>query len=379
VAAALSGVLLWRAYFPDAATLLDRANACAVSDPERAAELLRTAIRKKGGKFPDAEIALCRLSARQGDWETACALFASLNRETCPATFLLEFGEAALAAQRPTEGLPALAEVRRRRIPESVAALDMLFVHHRRRNEEREMLNCVHELAELEGARPELWWKLLELLDARQLDSEYLNVLREALRQDLPPRDTTEMRHRLVARLVDQGEVEEARRELAGLVRQEGPSARTRLHEAAIDRLEGNPSAALELIEAALAAAGERPGAVRLRALIHFDLGKYQEAAEDFEKGMEEDPYDLVAHFKLAEAYRKLGKSGLAKRHEAISADIRDKRQKINKLREATKQRPADRHLFEQLADLHRALNDPRGAALWQERASRIPEPGRKP
>jgi tetratricopeptide (TPR) repeat protein len=377
--AALLGALLWKGFSPHPARLLQEANACSARDPTRAAGLLQAAIRKAGGKFPEAEVALCRLSARQGDWETALALFAALDRERCPAAFLLEFGEAAMAAHRPTEGVQALTEVRRRRVPESVRALDALFVHYRGQNEEREMLNCVHELAELERARPELWWKLLELLDARQLDTEYMIVLREALRQDLPARDRTEMQHRLVARLVDEGEAEEARRELAVLIENHGPSARTRLHQAAIDRLEGNPSEALEMIESAIAEAGEQSGAVRLRALIHFDLREYKEAAEDFEKGVEADPYDLVAHFKLAEAYRKLGKPDLARKHEEISLDIRDKRQKINKLREATKQRPADRPLFEQLADLHRALNDSRGAALWQERASRIRDPQTTP
>jgi tetratricopeptide (TPR) repeat protein len=378
-AATLFGVLARKAFSPDPEALLKEANACAARDPARAVRLLQTAIRKARGKFPEAEIALCRLSARRGEWETALPVFAALDHKTCPASFLLEFGESALAAHRPAEAVEALTEVRRRRIAASVTALDVLFAHYRQRNEEREMINCVHEMAELCRNRPELWWKLLELLDARQLDSEYMSVLREALWQQLPARDMGEMQHRLVARLVDLGDVEQARRELAAIIAHEGLSERARLHQAAIDRLEGNSAAALEMIEAALAKAGEQPGAVRLRALIHLDLGMYNEAAEDFRKGIEEDPYDLVAHFKLAETYRKLGKLDLAQKHEAISLEIRDKRQRINKLREATGRRPSDRRLFEELAELHRDLNDARSAALWQERASRLSEPAAKP
>jgi tetratricopeptide (TPR) repeat protein len=319
------------------------------------------------------------LNAKRGNWRKAQSLFAALNHETCPAGFLLEFSEMALAAHRPTEAVRALNEVRRRRIPASVTALDLLFSHYRGRDEERKMLDCVHEMAELERDRPELWWKLLELLDARQLDSESMSVLQEALQQKLPDRDRNEMQHRLVGRLVDQGDVAQARRKLNAIVEHEGLSARARLHEAAILRLEGKPAEALESLEAALAESGEEAGAVRLRALIHLDLGMYQEAAADFQKGIDEDPYDLVAHFKLADAYRNLGKPHLAQKHEAISIGIREKRQKINKLREATSRRPTDRRLFDELAELHRDLNDSRGAAVWQERAKRIRAPVEQP
>ena len=260
-----------------------------------------------------------------------------------------------------------------------MAALNVLFWHYREQNQERDQLDCLREMAELDDSQPELWWKLLEMLDARQLDSEYMSTLRVALDQKLPARDKTEMQHRLVARLVDQGDATPARRELASLVEHEGLSARVRLHQAAIFRLEGKPHEALEMLEAALPVIGERPGVVRLRALIHLDLGMHRDAAEGFQKGVEEEPFDLVAHYKLAEAYRKLGKLDLARKHQEISDQIRGKRQKINKLREAIKGQPSDRRLCEQLAELHRDLNDTRGAALWESRANQSREPDGKP
>ena len=379
VAAAALGWLAWTPFHPGPAKLLQQATACTARDPAQAERLLHRAIVVTSGRFPEAEMALCRLRAERGDWKSALPLFAALDLGACPSGFLIAFGELALKGRRTTEALMALSEVQRRKIPESLAALNVLFWHYREQNQERDLLDCLREMAELGDGQPELWWKLLEMLDARQLESEYMRTLRVALEQKLPAPDKTEMQHRLVARLVDQGDAAPARRELAPLVAHEGLSPRVRLHQAAIFRLEGKPHEALEMLEAALPVTGERPGVVRLRALIHLDLGMHRDAAEDFRKEVEEEPFDLVAHFKLAEAYRKLGKLDLARKHQEISVQIRGKRQKINKLREALKGKPADLRLCEQLAELYRDLNDTRGAALWERRANQIREPDGKP
>lgn len=97
-----------------------------------------------------------------------------------------------------------------------------------------------------------------------------------------------------------------------------------------------------------------------------------REAAKDFEKGIEHDPFDLSAHFKLSEAYRRLGQLNLAQKHEAIAQETRDKRQQINKLRAAVARTPSDKRLYQQLAELHRELCNPRGAAHWEEQAQDI-------
>ena len=312
------------------------------------------------------------MHAKQGNWDAARTQFAVLIHETCPSNFSLEIGKLALAEKQSDLAIESLTEASRRKEIDSLAALNLLFTHFRRQNNEREMLRCVREMAELERGRPELWWKLLEMLDTRRFDLEFLSALRQALQNELPERDKTEMRHRLVARLVEQGDTEQARHELVTIVDREGRTPRIKLHEAAIERLEGHSSEALKLLTAALAEAGEHPGAVRLRGLIHFDLGMDREAAEEFEKGIEHDPFDLSAHFKLSEAYRRLGQFDLAQKHEAIAQEIRDKRQQINKLRAAVAHTPSDKRLYQQLAELHRELNDPRGAAHWEEQAQDI-------
>jgi len=379
VAAAILGSVAWSQIHHDPTKLLKQATGCAPRDPAQAERLLERAIVAAGGRFPEAEMALCRLRSERGDWKSALPLFAALDKRACPSVFLNAFGELALKGRRTTAGLDALSEVRRRKVPESMSALDALSCYYREQNQERQVLDCLHEMAELGNGRPDLWWKLLEMLDARQLDSEYLSTLRTALEQRLPSRDKIELQYRLVARLVDRGDAVLAQRELALLVEKEVHSARVKIQQAAIFRLEGNPREALEMLEAALTGTSERLEVVRLRALIHLDLGMHREAAEDFQKSIEAEPFDLVAHFKLAEAYRKLGKLDLARKHQEISDQIRGKRQKINKLYEAVKRQPANRQLCEQLAELHRDLNDARGASLWESRANPIRAPGEKP
>lgn len=368
--------IAWRAVLrPDPERLVRQANSCAAADPAEAERLLRQAISLAGGSHPKAAMALCRLLAGRGDWETASPLLAALDQGACPSAFLIEMGEAALRAGRTGEGVALLELVRRRKDRDAAAALEHLFAHYHEQQQDRQMLDCLHELAERDG-QPALWWKLLELLDARDLETEFLFVLREALQQPLPAADRLELRHRLVARLVDLGETKQARSELDSIVEREGLSPRARLHQAAILRLEGKPREALKALEAALSQSGEHPGAVRLRALIHLDLDMLREATADFQQGLENDPFDLSAHYKLAELYRKLGETELAQKHLEISTAIREKRQRINKLREASKRDPPDRRLYDELARLHRELNDARGALFWEERASRLRDDG---
>jgi hypothetical protein len=378
VIASVAGWMAWTAAHPSPTKLLQQATACSTHDPAQAEQLLTRAIAVAGGRFPEAESLLCRLSAERGDWNSALPLFARLELRDCRAEFLVKFGELALQDRHTAEGLAALSEVRRRKTPGSMPALEALFWHYRQDDDERDMLECLREMAELGGGKPELWLKLLEMLDKRMLDTEYMNALRMALRQDLPARDRAELQHRLVARLVDQGDAPAARQELAPLIENERLSPRVKLHQAAILRLEGHPADALQTLNEVLAVTGERPTAVQLRALIHLDLGMLAEAAEDFQKAVADDPYDLSAHFKLAEIYRKLGQLDRARKHQEISLQIRDKRQRINRLREIVNHRQGNRRIYEQLAELYLELNDSREAGQWDARAKQAAEPAER-
>jgi tetratricopeptide (TPR) repeat protein len=354
---------------PDAETLVQQSRVLAETDPAAAEQLLRQAVVQTDGRDSTAAIALCRLTALRGRWDEALVLFRNLNLRNCPDEFLLDFGRRAYEAGHIAESLAALSELRVRKSAASVHALDTLFFIYREHGDDPAMVDCLREMAVLENNRPELWWKLLELLDRRNMTTDAIQTLRQALARQIPSHDQSEMRHQLVSRLVDQGAAAEARAELDVLAAQEPRSPRVKLHEAALFRLEGKPQLALQAMDAAFAAGSPARGTLHLRALIYFDLQRYREAATDLETEIAENPYDLVAHFKLADAYRRLGEFDLAARHQQISKGIRDKRQRINLLREFSLQHPEDRDACAELARLCRELNDLEQAAWWEQRA----------
>ncbi|MFN0055298.1 MAG: tetratricopeptide repeat protein [Planctomycetales bacterium] len=362
----------------DPQQLLGRAAELTHRDPARAEALLRQAIERAAGRFPDAETRLVLLLARRGDWEGAAELFNELDPAALPLEFLDEFAKLSHAAGRVELAALAWSEIRRRNIPASVQALEGLWGLARDRKDQPAMLEALEELAQLEPRRSERWMRWLSLLEQRRLGAETLRVLRLAVQQELPEPDRRELRHRLVAQLVEAGHIADARRELDDLLRNEGESPRVRVHQAALDRLEGKPQEALDRLQRTLEETGPRPPLIHLRALIYMDLGKYAEAAADFRAGVEADPFDLVSHFKLAEAYRQLNQLDLARQHEELAQGIRQKRQQVHRLREAVKRQPGNPKLYEQLAELHRELNDAEGALRW-EALARDPTRGEPP
>ncbi|MFN0055649.1 MAG: tetratricopeptide repeat protein [Planctomycetales bacterium] len=343
--------------------------------PDRAEKLLRQAMSQPGPRSSDAETALCGLLAVRGDWDQALPMFDELSLEGAPTEFLVRFGTLACRAGRLPEGTRALEEVRRRNLPESLDALEVLQGVYRDRDDQPRMLDCLRELARRDPGQVDRWRLLVRELEARHLDTEAVAALREALGQDLSRTAAAGLRHQLISRLIQLGNSTAAREELARLISDAGESPPTQLHAAALARLEGNPRAALETLQQAVVQVGENPGVIRLRGLIYLDLGRFVDAAEDFRICIEEDAFDPISQFKLAEAYRGLGQTELARTHTRIAAEIREKRQEINRLSSAARQRPPDRQECERLAELYRELNDSQSAARWDQRARDLREP----
>jgi tetratricopeptide (TPR) repeat protein len=376
----LAAALVLRLVRDDPQQLLTQAQVAFAPDPQSADGLLRRAIAVSGGRFPDAERLLCLLKARQGDWTEAMQLYGQFDPSEQPAEFLLEFGKVAQRGPHAETARAALEEAGRRQGAVGLAALEVLHEWHRAANDQSRIIETLQELARREPLRIERWLRLLQFLESRRLMSDVAAALREALAQELPLVDQVRLRHRLVALLIEQGDAPSAREELAHLSAAESKFPQSsrheiKLHEAALCRLEGNPQEALRALEEAQALsseipAPEIPGLISLRSSIYFDLQRYSEAAQDLRSMVQSDPFDLVAHFKLAEAYRRLGESDLARQHDEIALDIRAKRQRINRLREDLRRRPKSDlpAMYEELIELHRALNDTAGAQFWERR-----------
>jgi tetratricopeptide (TPR) repeat protein len=374
IIAGVAGAVTWALVPGRPADLVEQARAAVERDPAQAERLLRRVLEVPGPKSHEAQLLLCRLLTRRGDWDEAVDVYLQLDVAGCPDAFLVEFGTLARKAGRTAEALDALDAVRRRKTPASIEALDVLFGIYREKHQEREMLDCLREMAELDPGNVALWWKLLEMLNTRRMNADYAQALKQALTHELPLRDKQEMHHRLVAHLVERGDPAEARAELTRLVERDGTSPRSLLHDAAISRIEGRAADALASFEAAFADREVPTQSRRLRGLIHFDLGRFKEAADDFRADVEAHPFEVIPRFKLAEALRGLGEIDLAREQEEIGAVVREKRQRLNRLREETRRRPNDPELCESIAALHRELNEPKDATSWEERASALRE-----
>ncbi len=355
---------------PDPAQLAMQGAKLVDRSPDEAEQMLYRAIESTGVRLPQAEVTLCLLLARKHDWNSAQPLFARLDQSVCSDQFLLEFGRLAHSAGKIEIAVESLNVVRNRGSNQTYRALELLGQIHQERHEERELLDCVRDMALLTPGEPALWWKLLQLLDDRQLMTESIAHLRSALQQDLPQKDQIEMRHQLVSRLVGQGQISEARTELSLLPENERSMPRTERHRAALYRLEGRPELALASLELSQSLTTSQPGVAWLRGQVRFDLQQYAAAILDFQTVLKADAFDLTVHLKLAEACRETQQHDLAEQHEQTARSIREKRQQINRLKEKAIHQPDDQSLQLDLARLYRELNDQRAADYWEKRAS---------
>src|SRR5947207_15471139 len=94
----------WRLTRPNARQIFLQGLATGYRDPAAGERLFRRAIEAAGGRYPDAQIALCDALARQNLWENALSAFATVDVQACRADLLLAFGRDALLANHQTAG-----------------------------------------------------------------------------------------------------------------------------------------------------------------------------------------------------------------------------------------------------------------------------------
>jgi Tfp pilus assembly protein PilF len=96
-------------------------------------------------------------------------------------------------------------------------------------------------------------------------------------------------------------------------------------------------------LETVLHQLGEIPEALRLRGIMHFELGHVQQAAIDLNRVTEITPDDEISHFKLAEIYRRLEQIEQTQKYQKLAQQSQDRYLKIRKEKLEKKiNRPAD-------------------------------------
>ncbi|MSR58089.1 MAG: tetratricopeptide repeat protein [Planctomycetaceae bacterium] len=362
---------LWLVARPTPTRLLEQGLLAARTDRNAAERLFRRALADADGQYPDAQMALCSLLARRESWDEALALFDTVDQQACRADLLLDFGQRSYRAGRRAPALEALNEVRRRHTPESVQALELLIFDYAEWERHQDLIDATRELARLQPDDPARWSELIDLLKSMNRNSECLTAIQEALRQDLPDDFQRDLRHQLVDRLIVSGDVAGAKREIAQLELDEGDSLRLSGDKLDLYRLEGDLEKALEMVTAIFPEIQDRPDAYYVRGTIYLDLGRFAEAAGDLKRAVTGLPFHNEAHFKLAQAYRALALTKEAERHRKLAARISEKRKRIGELLNQIVDDPQNRQICNDLAALHRELEEFELARRWEHRAAR--------
>jgi tetratricopeptide (TPR) repeat protein len=363
---------LWWVIRPAPERLLQRALAASRKDPAEAERLCRGALSAAGGRYPDAQIALCSLLGRRGAWDDALVLFAEVDKRGCRADLLLEFGIQAHRAGRRSPALEALGEVRGRASPDSVQALEVLMSDYRDWEKHGALIEAARELVRLEPMSPGRWIELVDLLKAMRRDEEFRQTLRQGIANEgLPDDCRNELRHQLVDQLIVEGDSSAARQELEALRDREGRSIRVCADDIDICRLEGNLEQALAIVREVFPQIEHEPDAYLTRGGIHLEMGKFADAARDLERAAAGRPWNESIHFKLSEAYRGLERHEAARKQREIAADIGRKRSHIARLLKDVIDDPQNERICREIADLHSQLGEAAAAEHWKRRAAK--------
>lgn len=220
-------IALWDPLRPAPAVMYERACALLPSDPLIAEHMLRAAVDDSRGSFPEAQLQLCMLVIRSHDSDEIDRLCDALNWGEAQPETLMSLAYVANDAGHLEPARRAYLELRRREGPYAVTALEGLARLHLREQEPGRAYQCLEELTRIAPDDPRGWLGLAYLHEDRQNPAAAAAAYRQALPHIGYRREEISVRHRLVERLIDAGDVDRASEELEALAaRVERPTAR---------------------------------------------------------------------------------------------------------------------------------------------------------
>lgn len=368
----LIAMITWYLLRPNAEQLLERGVAAMRQDPAVSERWLRQAIALRSGRFPDAEIVLCRLLLRRNAWQEAESLFNGIDITSCQSEQLLAFGREALPTRLRSSGLAALESVGARAGHDSVAALEILAADYQLWGQRELMIGTVRRLTHLEPDSPKYRAVLIEHLMSSGRESECLEATRDALRSEFPVDQRRALQNSLVQQLIDQGDAPAARREWNVFRNLEGESIRLRGQEAYLCRLEGRLEQAVQIATRITDEAPELTFAHFTRGIVLLDLRRFEEAATELERTVAAQPFNPQARFKLSEAYRGLRRDEQAAEHRKLASDIVEKQKRISSLLKLREEGRHDEQLYRELQQLSHDLGDEATANVWARWVNRM-------
>lgn len=328
--------------------LRQQAAACRFHDPKKSETLARQSARWSWNDA-DARLLLVEALVRQGRDAEALAELDQGGFAAGHVAPLLDLAQEAqsrgrlgvargllLAADRPAEGERDLE-----------VGLCLAAIEH-------QMLRTSDALARVEALSRQ-WpdepaaWRLLASLRHESGDvAGAIAAARHALK--LRPGDHA-LRFLLAEWLLDWGDAAAAREALAELPPGQAPP----VLRARLLRAEQKPADALLILES-LPTREQTPAALLLRGTVMLDLGKVEPALSPLRQAVARDPRMVEAHYKLAEAYRRLNRVAEADSHLATARQLTEARLRLLRLLSRASAEPGNEPLREQVAEAYQQL-----------------------
>lgn len=270
-------------------------------------QLLQQSVAAADGHLPQAEIELCLVLAGAGNWTEASAAMTRLDRTLCSAADLLAYARLSVQAEQWETAELALAALQgMNHHPEDRLSLQCQL--YAGMNRHKELIEAARELTRIAPKTTRWWLQLASICAQKQNTLAEIQTYQAALTHAIPVTDIVEVRRRLLERCIDAGDATVAREQFELLRRANASDPRMNVWQARLCHLEGRPAEALASINAAAGQIKNIPEAIRLRGILHLELGQYEQATNDLTQVIAMTPEDEIACFKLSEAWRLWGR-----------------------------------------------------------------------
>jgi len=333
---------------------------------------LYRSISAAGDDYPAAQLLLCQVLGAQGRWVEARGCFSLIkDPKFCDPRDMLRLSEAALASGErvlPEMALRAMLESTTERLP----ALRLLVHLGTGQYAEQEMLVLYEELAALDRDDALSCLMMADIYQRNRMVSQAIDAYEEALRRSVNAAQGVDARTQLVELYLTIEDVAAARKTLDQLLPSGSATTSLRMKNARLLRLEAQPQEALAEVNGVLDKNADSVAALTLRGVVRLDLDQPQEAAVDLERVIALQPGLKEAHYKLAQAYRRLGRFEEAQQHLAISARLNRLSQVILTLETRLKDDPTNLQLLGELSRACREAGQTERADQWQRRAASL-------
>lgn len=337
------------ASYTQARSLLDR-------DPDRCEQLAERAILNAVGNFPEAQLLRSRAFAAMGQWDEALGAWSLIkNPAQCQTDDLTALGEAALGASQWKIADEAFRAAIARKEQSTGRARELLIKLELRFDRKEDALRLCEEWQKFEPTAPLPWIMAGDIHAATMRLGDAVVDYRQALQRSPSAELEQEARSSLAQLLVVIGD-HEARKEFDRLAAKSPLTGKLQLSYVQLLRMEGRTEEALAEINRYMSQSGNSAEAWKLSGILLLDLDRTKEAVADLQKAVQVNPFDIIAQYKLGEAYRGSGDPKSAQPHLDAAQKMTEAAYRISEVEELLRQDPSNSKLQKELSGLRAIL-----------------------